>query len=224
MRVSTWVAAEWGERRSRPAQGGLAAAFVAVACACLPLWLSPFAMSLALSSSALALGWASGNRYKTGRRYRRLLLGSGIAPKDGALGKGLESLLEAAFHALLLSPPAILVLALWQRGGAAPLALMLSFLAAFLLSSAAGFLSSLLLGRTERLLSLYCLGAWLLPSSLLEVGHPLSPFFQAWEALGAPAPRLLPSLLGVLAELVLAALLFAAGAGAIAQARRRDAS
>jgi hypothetical protein len=224
MKASTWVAVEWGERRSRPGPGGLAAALAAVACACLPLWLSSFAMSLALMASALALGWASGSRYKAGRRYRKLLLGSGIAPKEGALGKALEALLEAAFNALLLSPPALLVLAFWQRGSAAALSLGLSFLAAFLLSSAAGFLSSLLLGRTERLLSLYCLGAWLLPSSLLEGGHPLSPFFQAWEALGATEPRLLPPLLGALAELAVASLLFAAGMPAIRQARRRDAS
>jgi len=227
----SYALAEWREwRDARPHPGLLVAALVLAGSASF-LWLGPFALSLALPAEAIALGWAGGGRYGIGGRFRKLLLGSGIGPDAGALGKALEAIAEAAWTGLALSPPAILAIAFWERGLAACLLLALSFLACFLLSAAAGFTLSLSFGGPDRLPSFYYLGAFIVPTALFRELRFLSPFFQARAALGAGmeagrgpgAAFLTPFFLGALAELALAALLFAAGGAAIRAARRRDA-
>ena len=229
MTAFPYALAEWREWRDARSHAGLLVAALVLAGSASFLWLGPFALSLALPADAIALGWAGGGRYGPGGRFRKLLLGSGIAPGAGAAGKALEALAEAAWAGLALSPPAILALAFWERSLAAGLLLGLAFLAGFLLSAAAGFTLSLTFGGSDRLLSLYYLGAFVAPTALFRDLRFLSPFYQAQAALGVgagpgPGPiSLLPFLLGAFAELALACLLFAAGQAAIRGARRRDA-
>lgn len=231
MTAFSYAVAEWREwRDARPHPGLLVAALVLAASASF-VWLGPFALSLALPAAAIALGWAGGGRYGTGRRFRKLLLGSGIAADAGALGKALEAAAEAAWTGLALSPPAVFALAFWEGGAAAGLLLALSFFASFLLSAAAGFVLSLVSGGPDRMPSLYYLGAIVAPTALIHGLRFLSPFFQARAALGvgeaaakgSVAASLSPFFLGALADLALAVLLFAAGGAAIRGARRRDA-
>ena len=231
MTAFSYALAEWREwREARPHTGLLVASLVLAVSASL-LWLGPFALSLALPAVALAMGWAGGGRYGPGGRFRKLLLGSGIAPNAGAAGKALEAAAEAAWTALALSPPAILALAFWERGVAAFLLLGLAFLASFLLSAATGFVLSLAFGRSDRMLSLYYLGAFVAPTALFRELRILSPFFQSGAAFGigmgaaqeAGAAPLGPFLLGAFVNLALAALLFAAGGAVIRAARRHDA-
>lgn len=231
MTAFSYALAEWREwRDSRPHPGLLVAALVLAGSASL-MWLGPFALSLALPAEALALGWAGGGRYGPGGRFRKLLLGSGIAPRAGAAGKALEAAAEAAWTGLVLSPPAILALAFWERGPAACLLLGLAFIACFLFSAAAGFTLSLAFGRSDRMLGLYYLGAFFAPTALFRDLRFLSPFFQAGAAFGlgagaakgSGASSLVPFLLGALVDLALAASLFAAGGAAIRAARRHDA-
>lgn len=231
MTAFSYAVAEWREwRDARPHPGLLVAALVLAGSASF-LWLGPFALSLALPAEAIALGWAGGGRYGQGGRFRKLLLGSGIAPDAGAAGKALEAVAEAAWTGLALSPPAILALAFWERDAAAFLLLALSFFACFLLSAAAGFTLSLAFGGPDRLPSLYYLGAFVAPTALSRDLRFLSPFFQARAAFGigtdavkgTGAASLGPFFLGAFAVLGLAALLFAAGGASIRAARRRDA-
>jgi hypothetical protein len=231
MTAFSYAVAEWREwRDARPHPGLLVAALILAGSASF-LWLGPFALSLSLPAAALALGWAGGGRYGSGARFRKLLLGSGIEPHAGALGKALEAAAEAVWTGLALSPPAVLVLVFWERGAADFVLLPLTFLACFLLSAAAGFTLSLAFGGPDRLPSLYYLGAFVVPTALFPELRFLSPFFQAGAALGAGTgpvkgaalPSLGPFFLGALVDLVLAALLFAAGGAAIRAARRRDA-
>jgi len=235
MTAFTYAVAEWREwRDARPHPGLLVASLVLAGSASF-LWLGPFALSLALPASAIALGWAGGGRYGLGRRFRKLLLGSGIAPNAGAAGKALEAAAEAAWTGLALSPPAILALAFWERDAAAGFLLALAFLATFLLSAAAGFALSLSFGGPDRMPSLYYLGAFVAPTALSRDLRLLSPFFQAQAAFGigngpvsgaatGSGAASLPSFfLGALVDLALAVLVFAAGGAAISAARRRDA-
>ena len=231
MTAFTYAVAEWREWRDARPHPGLLVAALALAGSASFLWLGPFALSLALPAGAVALGWAGGGRYGLGRRFRKLLLGSGIAPAAGAAGKALEAAAEAAWTGLALSPPAILALAFWERGAAACLLLALSFFACFLLSAAAGFVLSLTFGGPDRMPSLYYLGAFVAPTALSRDLRFLSPFFQARAAygigaeaaMGSGAASLSPFYLGAFVELALAALVFAAGGAAIRAARRRDA-
>lgn len=231
MTAFSYALAEWREwRDARPHQGLLVAGLALAASASL-LWLGPFALSLALPAEALALGWAAGGRYGPGGRFRKLLLGSGIAPNAGAAGKALEAAAEAAWTGLALSPPVILALAFWERGAAACLLLGFSFLACFLLSAATGFVLSLAFGRPDRLLGLYYLGVLVVPTALFRDLRMLSPFFQTGAAFGigtgaakgSGAASLAPFLLGALIDMVVGVLVFAAGGAAIRVARRHDA-
>jgi len=227
----SYAVAEWREWRDARTHPGLLVAALVLAGSASLLWLGPFALSLALPAEAIALGWAGGGRYGIGGRFRKLLLGSGIKPNAGAWGKALEAAAEAAWTGLALSPPAILALAFWERNVAAGILLALSFLSCFLLSAAAGFTLSLTFGGPDRLPSLYYLGAFVVPTALFHELRFLSPFFQTSAvfgigtggAKGTGALPLVPFFLGMLAELALAALLFAAGSVAIRAARQRDA-
>ena len=224
MSAFAYLVAEWRLRRSSRSHAGLLLAFGAVG-ACLSLvWLGPAALSLTLPGAALVLGWSSGDRHRPGRPSRRLLLDPDLSPGAAALGKALACLAEASFTLLILSPPVCLLLALWQRGPADLALLISSFISGFLLSAAVGFVTSLLLGGGERLTPLWFFAAWLPVASLVDGARAFSPFAQAWAALGASPPSFLPPFLAIVAELVLAALIFAAGAPAIALARRRDAA
>jgi hypothetical protein len=224
MSAVAYLVAEWRLWRSSRSHVGLLLALVAAGASLALVWLGPYVLSLTLPGAALVLGWSAGDRHRPGRPFRKLLLAAELAPGAAALGKALACLAEASFTLLVLSPPAILLLALWQRGPAELLLLISSFISGFLLSAAVGFLTSLLLGGGERLTPLWFFAAWLPAATLVDKARVFSPFAQAWAALGAAPTSQLPFFLAVLAELVIAALLFAAGAPAVALARRRDAA
>jgi len=223
MTAFVYALAEWRTWRAERRQVGLLVGVVAASVSICFDWLGAWCLSVALPATVLGLGWSSGSRYSRGQRFRKLLLGSPVQPSAGALGKALASSAEGCFSVLVLAPPAILSLALWQRGPTAALLLLLSLLIAFLLSAAAGFLASLLFGDGDRLLGPYFFAAWIPATSLVPAAAPFSPFIQAWAALGGadPGPGIL--FVGLAVEALAAAALFAAGSKAIASARRRDA-
>lgn len=224
MTIFSYALAEGREHwRSRRPAAIAGAAFVSGLAASFS-WMGPALLSVILPLSALILGWHSGARYATDGRFRKLLLGSGLSAPAAALARAIEATAEAVIAAFVLSPPAILGLALWDRGIGAGVMLILSFIAAFLVAAAAAFPASLLLGGRGFLSGLGAFAAWLPLVSFAPTFKRLSPFAQAWDALGAIEPALSASIAGIGIELLIAALLFAAAVPAIETARRRDAA
>lgn len=223
MNVFSYVFAEWREfgASRRPLATALLAGLLSLCAAA--LWLGPALLSCALPLSALVLGWNSGSRYGGESRFRKLLLGSGLGPIGGASARGLEAVAEAFFNALVLAPPAVFALLLWQRNSEAQLALFLSFLVNFLLAAALAFPVSLLL-RGPAFFPGFAVAVVGIPlTSLTPSLAPFSPILQAWAAFGAEAPHFGKTFLALALESSLALLLFAGGAPALAAAGRHDA-
>lgn len=217
-----YALAEWRAREETKGGRGLALAAFFLGLGAALTWLGAAALALLYPCAALLLGWASGARYVPEGRFRKLLLGSGLGSPGLALARGLESGAEALAAGLLLSPPLLLGLALGHRGPGEALFLLALFAAAFLLSGAAAFHASLLLRLNPFFPGLWFLGLWAGASSLVPALRPLSPFAQAWAALGAASP-LASYLPGLVFEACLALLLLGLSGPALELARRADA-
>lgn len=207
--------ADWFLRRMRRrlvlvalALGGLTAAGL----------LQPLVAGMAVALVFLGLGWSEGNRYQSGLSSRRLLLGFPATAPALAWGKALSAIVVWAFTLLFLSPPLLLSALAWGLRGDAALALLLSWLVAYLAALSAGFLSSLVFVKSEGLPGAALLLLWLLSPLLRQALAAGNPFFQVWSTV--KGGELAPLFLGMGATLLAAALLLSASALAIARIRK----
>jgi hypothetical protein len=205
--------------RARRMARSLSASAVALSLAAAVGLLQPLVVALAATAVFVLLGWAEGNRYRPGLSARRLLLAFPAGPWASAAGKALSSLALWLLVTLILSPLLAASAIAWGLPAGPAAACLLCWLAAFLGSASAGFLSSILFEGSDGFLGLPAVAFWLFSPIFIGGAAPFNPFVQAWTLLkpeGGASP-----FIGAAAELLAAAGLFAASAAALARARRR---
>jgi hypothetical protein len=171
---------EWRQRRMRKTI--LACAIpIALVAACSVL--QPLLLALAVTLMFLALGWTEGNRYQTPTSSRRLLLAFPISSARIAGGKALASLAIWAFVALALSPPFALSAVAWGLSLKAASACLLAWLLCYFAALCIGLFSSLIFTRSEGLLGVSILFAWLVSSLALKFLAPSNPFVEVWDVM-----------------------------------------
>lgn len=181
---------DWRERRMRRVAVGSAVAMALVGGATL---VQPLPLALCAVVVFIFLGWKEGSSRPPDMDARSLILAFSRRPREIVAGKSLSALAAWAFAALVVSPPLALADIAWGLGAGALAACFLSWLAAYLVSFSAAFLSSLVFSKSDGLPGLLLLALWLGSAFFSPTWAGSNPFVQVWNILkaeGGAAPFL----------------------------------
>jgi hypothetical protein len=217
--VTAFLLAElraWREQRMLKSSAG-SAALLAIAALMGPL--HPLMVAFAGMIAFLVLGWTDGNRYQPSLSARRLLLDFPRGPAEIAAGKALSALAIWAASAFLLSPLLAACAIAWGLPASVATACLGAWLATYLLATSLGFCSSILFEKSDGLFGFLLYGCWFVASFFVDWMKAANPIIQVERAFGLAQGRM-PTL-GIGAEALAAALLFAASALALSHKRKR---
>lgn len=214
-----FILAELGEWRDKHMRKTVIGSVLVLGLTALLGPLHPMLLSLAATGIFLIVGWAEGSRFQSpSSSYQRVV--------DFPLGAGriaaAQILAACALWLLILFPLSPLLAAsaiAWGLPARTIAACLASWLLSFLVASAAGFFSSFTLQRSEGVVGLLMIFAWIVASFVFAALRPSNPFIQAWRILKLEDGIGVYASMG--AEAAAALILVAACAPSIAAARSR---
>jgi hypothetical protein len=145
--------------------------------------LQPVFMVMATTLVSILLGWSRGSQYHMASSARKPLIACAVSPRAAAAAKAASSAAIWLIHVLVLSPALALTVAARGLGLDALAACACSWLAAYFAALGLSFVASLGFARSDGLIGLFLVSAWLGATALVPRVSKANPFVQAWDIL-----------------------------------------
>jgi hypothetical protein len=217
-----FILAELGEWRDKRMRKTVAASALLLGLLAFLGPLQPMLLSLAATGIFIIAGWAEGSHFQAPSGSHQRVIDFPIAAGKVAAAQVLASAALWLLILFSLSPLLAASAIAWGLSARTIAACLSCWLLSFLVAAAAGFFSSFTLYRSEGVVGLLLIFAWIVASFVFAWLRPSNPFIQAWRILKLEDG--IGVYVGMGAEAAAALILFAATAPSIAMSRRmRDA-
>lgn len=178
--------AEWRLWKGYYLRASLPIALIFLFAASIPTQFRLILLCTTVGLLSILLGWRCGDEWKPGSPLRDLAVG--MSPSEILAGRLLAALAVWAFHLLVALPPLLFAVAILGLPAGVLAVWAFLWLASFALAMGLGFLSSLVLGRTDHFVGGYVLAAWFLPGLFLRPALAINPLVQAWSVARGSGP------------------------------------
>jgi hypothetical protein len=207
---------DWRERRMRKT---ILLSAILLAAVGLIGTLQPLLLALACAAALIAAGWAEGKVPRSMPSERPDACSFPARPLDLVVGKLLSALILWLGLLLAFSPILAASAIAWGLSGKTIASCLLCWLVAYLAAVAVSFSFDLVFSSSEGFIGLCLYAPWIFASFFVPFLKPSNPFVQAWSILKLEGGGAI--YLGICAEALAAAILFAVSILALGSRRRK---